>query len=341
MATLLSTVLIRLQINSANKASKALSIDVPNHRSMHSKATPSSAGICIVFIFLAYLIIFFQALPTQTELTYSVYAFISNIFVLACIGLLDDKDLISIKSRLFVFMLLAGVSVWLLKPITTIHLMNSLTINLPIWLGVILSIIGILWLINLFNFMDGMDGLAAMQTIIAATTLAYWFFEGGDHLMFYACVALVGSTLGFLIWNWSPAKIFMGDVGSLALGGFFSLAIIYCVNQYNIPIICSILLLGCFVFDTTYTLLRRLMSGERIYQAHRHHIYQRLAEQGIKHTTIVLSYSALTIWLAVLAHLAKSLFISPLLAGSLGFISVISLLVWVSAVEGRVKNHTE
>jgi Fuc2NAc and GlcNAc transferase len=157
------------------------------------------------------------------------------------------------------------------------------------WFGALLTFFGILWLANLYNFMDGMDGLAASQTIVAALTFAIWFWQYGDQSIALICLVLASSCYGFLLWNWHPAKIFMGDVGSITIGALFATVMIIGATRYDFTIVSSILLFGVFVADASVTLLRRLVNGEKIWQAHRSHYYQRLALAGISHKKIVLA----------------------------------------------------
>ncbi|NNC99303.1 MAG: hypothetical protein HKN85_03895, partial [Gammaproteobacteria bacterium] len=160
-------------------------------------------------------------------------------------------------------------------------------------LAPVLSFIGVIWLANLYNFMDGMDGLAATQTIIASITLGFWFWQAGDDHIALSCLILAAASYGFLLWNWQPAKIFMGDVGSITIGAFFAMLIIYGSTRYQLPVISFVLLLGVFVFDASLTIVHRLVKREKIWLPHRSHLYQRLANAGMQHAKIVVALTVL------------------------------------------------
>jgi UDP-N-acetylmuramyl pentapeptide phosphotransferase/UDP-N-acetylglucosamine-1-phosphate transferase len=207
-----------------------------------------------------------------------------------------------------------------LRPVyrITVHLIaavamlaNGLTLTelaLPgfIWLwpagfGGIVSVLYIVWMINLYNFMDGMDGFAGGMTVIGFTTLGMLGGMAGDTA--YATLALIvaASAGGFLLFNYPPARIFMGDAGSSTLGflaAFFSL---WGASLEIFPFWIAVLVFSPFIIDATVTLFRRLLKGERVWQAHKSHFYQRLVQLGWGHKRTVNAEYLVMILCATLA----------------------------------------
>ncbi|WP_240761681.1 MraY family glycosyltransferase [Nitrosococcus wardiae] len=156
-------------------------------------------------------------------------------------------------------------------------------------LGVLGAIFAIVWSINLFNFMDGTDGLAGMEACFVFSVGGEWLWQAGAYGYAYLAWVLVAAVAGFLVWNWPPARIFMGDGGSSFLG--FLIAAFALAGQvcWDIPIVLWMMIYGVFWFDATVTLLRRILAGERWYTAHRSHAYQRLHQAGWPHRKVLLA----------------------------------------------------
>jgi len=162
---------------------------------------------------------------------------------------------------------------------------------LEAWLGPTLYFVGLgalwIWWINLFNFMDGIDGLAASEAAaVGGGVLLFATIGGGEDATAALCAAgLFGAAIGFLWWNWSPARIFLGDVGSVPLGylsGFLLLGLA-ARGHWKIALILPLY----FLADATITFLRRLLRGERVWQAHRQHFYQQAVRDGLDHGPVV------------------------------------------------------
>ena len=178
--------------------------------------------------------------------------------------------------------------------------------------GAVLTFLWIVWLTNAYNFMDGIDGIAGTQALTAGIG---WFVIGGisDFPLtgFYGGI-IAFSTLGFLVLNWQPAKIFMGDVGSAFLGFTFAVMPLLARREFNLTTknssdcsnlwVLGIVLVWLFVFDTVFTFIRRAVKKEKVWEAHRSHLYQRLVIKGFSHQTVTIIYgliSALTIFATV------------------------------------------
>jgi Fuc2NAc and GlcNAc transferase len=268
-------------------------VDRPNDRSLHQGAIPRGGGLVIVASLLIALIVM-SAISNRPQLFVALV-----LMVLAWAGLSwsDDKTDLTPKFRLIVQFCICVFSVLAFGWVDQV-----LGLGLG-WFGPVLSVVGLLWMANLYNFMDGLDGLAASQTIVASISMAFWFLMHGDWPLSIVCVVLAASSYGFLLWTWNPAKIFMGDVGSITLGGFFGTLFIIGTTRHGLSIISFFGLFGVFIADATTTILIRARRGEKIWLPHRQHFYQRLANQGYAHSNIAIASVVLMLICSVLATL--------------------------------------
>jgi UDP-N-acetylmuramyl pentapeptide phosphotransferase/UDP-N-acetylglucosamine-1-phosphate transferase len=196
---------------------------------------------------------------------------------------------------------------------------------LPFWPDRIVAAICWLWFINLFNFMDGIDGLAGSEAVSIGAGLAVVAVVAGlGFVPLWLALALAGAALGFLVWNWHPARVFMGDVGSVPLG--FILGWLLLGAAASGQWVAAILVPLYFLADATLTLLRRLFAGKRIWEAHREHIYQRAVQAGHSHSDVVLKVIAANAALAALAAASVGI---GWLALPPGIVVVLGLLVWL------------
>jgi len=166
--------------------------------------------------------------------------------------------------------------------------------------------LGLVWLINLFNFMDGIDGIAAIEAVcvLSGCVLLLWF-QGAPLQTLAWPMLLAVTVVGFLLWNWPPASIFMGDVGSGFLGYVLGCFLVDTAVAGLIPVWSWLILLGVFVVDATVTLVRRALSGARWYEAHRSHAYQHAAQKWKSHRKVSLAVLGINlVWLLPLAWLA-------------------------------------
>ncbi|MGH6635856.1 MAG: MraY family glycosyltransferase [Gammaproteobacteria bacterium] len=256
-------------------------IDIPNERSSHTEPMPRGGGLAICTVFLAVITVLgvIGWLPLR-----SVMAFAVGGLLVSIIGWTDDHDSISAEWRAIVQLIAAISALWCLGGLAEIDV-GIATLHLG-WLGSVLGVITIVWLINLYNFMDGIDGLAGIQSVSAAGMGALLFAMKGYWGLSAACALLAAACAGFLVWNWSPAKIFMGDVGSYFLGYTFAVLAFLGESTAGLPALVWCILLGIFVWDATFTLLRRVFAGEAWYQPHRTHAYQRLVQLGFSHRQV-------------------------------------------------------
>jgi len=203
------------------------------------------------------------------------------------------------------------------------------------WLGNALSVLSIVWVLNLFNFMDGIDGLAASEAAyVTAAGAALWLLFGSDKSLPVASLCVAASSLGFLVWNWPPAKIFMGDVGSGYLG--YAIAVLGLgAGRRDGAMLCAwVILGGVFFIDATTTLLLRLVRGRRIYEAHRSHAYQWLARRWGSHRRVTVAVLMVnSLWLLPCAMFAVS---HPLHAAGATVVALAPLvIIAVASGSGR------
>ena len=274
-------------------------IDVPNERSSHTMPTPRGGGLVIFLV------------SAMTFLIYSVFrgesfywAYFAGALIVAIVSLADDIRELSPFLRIICHSLAAVTAIWAFGGFGWFWIPFYGIVNLG-YFGDAIAFLWIVWLINAYNFMDGIDGIAATQSITAGIGWSLTGIVLGVHdVAFYGGV-LAASSLGFLLLNWQPAKIFMGDVGSAFLGYSFAVLPLLTVKRLSDPTVASILpwigvfTVWFFVFDSFYTLLKRLFRGAKIWQPHREHIYQKLIIAGLPHSRVTLIYGTASIILVL------------------------------------------
>jgi UDP-N-acetylmuramyl pentapeptide phosphotransferase/UDP-N-acetylglucosamine-1-phosphate transferase len=250
-------------------------LDIPNERSSHTIPTPRGGGIAIALVWFIALIILKLTDRIENQL---FFALLSGI-PLSLTGFLDDVLHLTAKIRFFVQFVCAGLALLFLGGLGHADL-GFYTFESS-WILTPLAFIGIVWLTNLFNFLDGIDGYISTEVIFVGIS-AFILFD--DNLSLLLAVVV----LGFLLWNWQKAKIFMGDVGSTLLGFTIAVFAIYHQNTDHSSIILWIMLTSLFWTDATITLWRRFRNKEQLSQAHRKHAYQRIVQAGFSHQKTVL-----------------------------------------------------
>lgn len=272
-------------------------IDIPNARSSHLVPTPRGGGVAIVLSFLVALPILLMSGATSQSVT---WALMVGGAAVAVLGFLDDHGHIAARWRLlghFSAAIWALVCIGGLPPIS----LPGGTVDLG-WLGHILAVFYLVWVLNLYNFMDGIDGLASVEAICVCLGACLVYGLGGYPMLIWAPLLLSMAVLGFLYWNVPAARIFMGDAGSGFLGfvlGGLSLAAAW--QNANLLWV-WLILLGVFITDATVTLIRRLMRGDKVYEAHRSHAYQFAARKVGRHLPVTLSVLSINLlWLTPIA----------------------------------------
>lgn len=253
-------------------------VDLPEARRSHASPTPRGGGLSIV----AALVLAWALWPDALS-AWSLP--MAGVITMAVVGWFDDRHQLPVRLR-FAFQLL--VACGLLYGIGGLRAAEVFgwSVDAP-WLWTFLGAIGVIWLINLYNFMDGSDGMAAAQGLWAGLVAAVLFELAGDSGLAAFALAAGGAWGGFLVWNRPPAGIFMGDVGSLALGVVVAACAVMGASTGAISIWVSFMISSVFVVDATATLISRVARGERWYTAHRQHAYQRLLDLGWSHGQVL------------------------------------------------------
>lgn len=285
LAALLSVVLTGLATLYARRAGM---LDHPGERSSHTEPTPRGGGVGLVLAFLLTLS-FYLAMsePARAGIAGSA-ALIGGLVALAVLGWWDDHHDLSARLRLLVHFLVGAVFI---ASLVGPHWV-------PSWPMAVLGLLFLVWMINLYNFMDGSNGMAAAQGVFGFA-LSAWLLAPGSEAAAVLCLAMAGACAGFLPWNLGKARVFMGDVGSLALGFMQGGVLVYGVASGAISLAVAVLVPAVFLADATLTLLLRVLRGERWYNAHRQHLYQRLIASGWTHARVLLVYQAVNLLVVV------------------------------------------
>jgi UDP-N-acetylmuramyl pentapeptide phosphotransferase/UDP-N-acetylglucosamine-1-phosphate transferase len=293
-------------------------IDVPGDRTNHKTPTPRGGGIALTSVVLVTAgIAYFLGLQPSEGTHLAPSLLFGGFVVLAFLSAFDD--------------------VWSLSPVVRILCQTAVVATavlsypadarvfdgaMPIFIERAALVIGWLWFINLYNFMDGIDGITGVETIsICAGVILI------SHLIGLSVpvlgLLLIAGALGFLVHNWHPARIFLGDVGSVPLG-FLTAALLIGLAMSG-ALAAALILPGYYVVDSGITLLDRLRKREKIWQAHSQHAYQRAVRRGWRHDIVVCTVAALNIVLAVLAFMSLSRPISSLCAA---YALIFCVFVW-------------
>jgi UDP-GlcNAc:undecaprenyl-phosphate/decaprenyl-phosphate GlcNAc-1-phosphate transferase len=278
-------------------------LDEPNARSLHERPVPRTGGIAVLIGSATAFA--FGAAP--------LWLLAVLAFALAVVSFIDDVRRLPMLVRLAAHVVAAGVGVWYL--LSPMHPLQSAVL-----------VAALAWMTNLYNFMDGSDGLAGGMGMIgfAAYALAAWL--AGEAALAAFCVALSAASAAFLSHNVHPARIFLGDVGSIPLGFLAGALGLAGWRNDAWPLWFPVLVFGPFIADATVTLLRRLVRGEKVWKAHREHYYQRMVLMGFGHRpTALLGYAVMGVcggvaligrnqapWLQALAFFGASAFLGAL-----------------------------
>lgn len=297
-------------------------LDIPNQRSSHRVATPRGGGVGIVVPVL-------MALPALGAAGAIPWPFILGLeaggSLVALVGLADDRWGLPPVSRLAGHFTAAILMLWGNGGLPS---MDVLSTAHPIWWAEALAVVlWLVWLLNLTNFMDGIDGIAAVEVITVSGSAAWLsHLAAPGTFQWLGPLVLAAAALGFLAWNWPPAKIFMGDSGSGFVG--FMLGALSIQAAWVAPsLVWSwLILLGVFVVDATLTLLRRALRRERVYEAHRSHAYQHAASACESHLRVTLAVGATNLcWLFPIALAVHAGWIEPLFGVMMAYAPLVAI----------------
>lgn len=261
-------------------------LDVPNHRSSHSVPTPRGGGIAIALVTLLGTVIAGVLGWVTSDVSIAV---VGGGSLVALVGWLDDRRGLPASRRALAHAVAAAWALWWLHGLPTLQV-GTQSIALS-WLGSVLALAGIVWMTNLYNFMDGIDGIAGGEATVVCGFAGALLVASGQFGLALVAWLLAASSAGFLAWNWAPARLFMGDVGSGFIGFVIGVLAVASEGTHSLTVLGWLTLSSVFVVDATATLVRRALHGEQWYSAHRLHAYQRAVQAGSSHrrvTTVVL-----------------------------------------------------
>lgn len=293
LTTAVATALVTAAVRRAMLARGLL--DVPNARSSHTVPTARGGGIAIVAVVLTCVALALSEGFLSWGLALGLLA---GGALVAVVGFFDDRAHVPAPWRLLVhFVALGGalVAVGGLPPVPW----RGDTIDLGL-AGDLLACLACAWFLNLFNFMDGIDGIAAAEAAFLSFAAAWLAGGSGAPAPLVALWLVTGAaSVGFLLWNWPPARIFMGDVGSGFLGFALALLLVYSTGRSGLNLWTGLILGAPFVADATVTLVARMARGERWYSAHRSHAYQWLARRWGSHARVTALFIAINVALVL------------------------------------------
>ncbi len=277
-------------------ALQARLLDFPVSRSAHKQPVPVGGGIAMVVVFAAAAGYFFSTgLLSFAQLMIAFAA-----VAIGLIGLIDDFRHLHVGVRMPLQLLAAVWVVLWLGPVAPIDFGGVVLAN-PLLLG-ILAVLALLWLLNLYNFMDGIDGLAGAELLFVTFLSFLLVIKSGDQVVSGLSATLFAAGAGFLVWNWPPARLFMGDAGSSFIGFILGVLALFSMGAGSLTVWTWVILLALFIADTAVTLARRYWRGDKWYEGHSCHAYQHAARRFNSHRKVTISVVVInSLWLAPLA----------------------------------------
>ncbi len=311
LALLVSGAVVAILIRSR---ASTLALDHPNRRSLHATPTPRLGGIAIAAGIAAAWI--YASPPFDARLLIALG-------VLLVISLIEDLKGVPIAWRLIAHFAAAFLA------------MTSAFAEQPLW-AMLLAILATAWMINLYNFMDGSDGLAGGMAVIGFGSYGLAALTGGDFSFAALNLSVAMAALGFLWFNFPPAKIFMGDAGAIPLGCLAAAFDVLGWQRGAWPVWFGVMIFSPFIVDASYTLFKRAIRRARVWQPHREHLYQRLVQCGWGHRKTALAGYALMFTCSSIAIAGLHLWGMPLAApGAL----VLLYAALIPVVERRLSAH--
>ena len=249
-------------------------VDTPNERSSHAAPTPRGGGLAVIVVILVA-----WGLALDSAFTNYLWLFAATLSI-ALVSWIDDLGGLSALVRLLSQFAAVGIVFWLM-PTSNLYFHGLL----PFWLDNVIAFILWVWFINLFNFMDGIDGITAVESIGIGLGVFFLMIIGSAQMVHGLLgLSISAAALGFLWWNWQPAKIFLGDVGSVPLGFLLGWLLLEIMASPVWP--AALILPLYYLADATITLIRRALRGEKIWSAHREHYYQQAVQRGLNHAKV-------------------------------------------------------
>ena len=306
-------------------------LDHPNQRSSHVVPIPRGGGLAIVALVLGVGMCFVIQAEVNRRLIYLLCG-----AIIAWLGWRDDLHSLSPRLRFIVQGIVAAVSIWWLGyfKFVTIPMFGELQLGI---IGIVITFLWIIGLTNAYNFMDGIDGMAGGVALSAGIGWMWLASNMDNPFVFWIALVITASSLGFLGHNWSPAKIFMGDVGSTFLGYSFAVLPMIASDQGGDALLLGTLLMWTIIMDAGVTFIGRLFRHENVFAPHRSHLYQRLVMAGYKHETVSALYIVLTLLAGLLSYEWSQghQFAAPLI-----FLGLPVIWILLSLYAARLKNVT-
>ncbi len=281
-------------------ATRTGAVDRPAPRRVHVKLTPRLGGVPIFFAFFAAVGVSLLYPRTDTNEIPRVIGLFAGSVLLFAVGVYDDHHELKALPQLIVQILAACVAV--ATGVLIVNVQNPFGGSLSLediggWFVVLFTLFWIVGMINTVNWLDGIDGLAPGVVLIAGTVLLIHSYRIEQYSIMLLALALVGTTLGFLKFNFFPAKIFTGSAGALVLG--FILGVLSIIGAARVAT--ALLVLGIPILDTAWQIVSRIRAGQSPFSATRTHLHHRLLDLGLSQRTIVVLYYAVTALFGALA----------------------------------------
>jgi UDP-N-acetylmuramyl pentapeptide phosphotransferase/UDP-N-acetylglucosamine-1-phosphate transferase len=297
-------------------------LDIPNDRSLHKEPTPRTGGIAILAGAGAGTVMAWYQGFVIVDATTTL-----AVLALALLALVDDRHNLNAGLRLLVQATVVAMFLFFHRP------PDLSSMLLPVVL------LFMVWMINLYNFMDGMDGFAGGMAVIGFGTYVLLAWLAGDVELALGCGVIASAAAGFLLLNFPPAKLFMGDSGSTALGLLAGVIILQAHVQGILPFWLGILIFSPFIVDASVTLIARVLRGERLWEAHKSHYYQRLVQLGWGHRRTTLAEYGLMMACSGTAIAAASLTIQAqgllIAAWAVIYLALMRLIRWAERSKER------
>lgn len=306
-------------------------IDIPNHRSSHTIPTPRGGGVVFVLVFLLSM---FILMKTNRLVWGSDSSLLGALLVTAGLGFWDDRKSLPAIWRLMGQIL---VCLWVLidfSPFPTIQIYHyNFSFGYAYAVGVLIYLV---WMLNLYNFMDGIDGLAASEALIVCLAMSVIYGMTGHAASMASLLVLAATMMGFLFWNFPPARIFMGDAGSGFLGLLLAIFSLQSITLNANFIWVWLILMGCFIVDATLTLMVRMITKQRIFEAHNCHAYQKAVRLVVRHRPVMMTMMMINlVWLFPLALLVGLGYLNGFLTV---FIAYLPLIIVAFQLQAGRKN---
>jgi len=300
-------------------------LDIPNERSLHTRPTPRTGGIAILLGTTAGLL----AAWSWNGHPVVNWPLAAAVLILALVALLDDRLTLDAGPRLLAQIGAVSVLLFTQQPPVSVDL---------ILIAVLLFLV---WMINLYNFMDGMDGFAAGMAIFGFGTFTLLAWQNGNLDFALGCAVIVAANAGFLLKNFPPARLFMGDTGSTVLGLLAGVVILQAHREAILPFWLGLLVFSPFIVDASITLSARMLLGEKFWKAHKSHYYQRLVEAGWGHKRTVLAEYALMMACSATAIVSAPLPVQQQATIIAAWAVLYAMLIyWIHRIEGHREPQT-